>query len=101
MQTPMNIRALVGGLITILVLGFSAEAQTVSLLQTANLSKCTGDSLRLELQIAGNSMGSTNSFKVLYAPGTPSAFTLALSDTAQIVKWHPFYPFRWAQTAIQ
>ena len=92
MQTPMNIRALVGGLITTLVLGFSTEAQTISLLQTANLSKCTGDSLRLELQIAGNSMGSSNTFKVLYAPGAPSAFTLALSDTAQIVKWQSILP---------
>ncbi len=92
MQTPMNIRALAGGLITSMVLGFSAEAQTISLLQPFGLTACTGDSLLLELQIAGSDMQPTNSFKVLYAPGTSSAFTLALSDTAQIVKWRSILP---------
>ncbi|MDP4743206.1 MAG: hypothetical protein NWR91_07080, partial [Schleiferiaceae bacterium] len=88
----MNIRALAGGLITSMVLGFSAEAQTISLLQPFGLTACTGDSLLLELQIAGSDMQPTNSFKVLYAPGTSSAFTLALSDTAQIVKWRSILP---------
>ncbi|MEY3692868.1 MAG: hypothetical protein RL157_192, partial [Bacteroidota bacterium] len=88
----MKFHAFFAGLFTALVLSFSAHAQSVSLVQTPNLSKCTGDSLRLELQVSGSPMSSTNSFKVLFAPGFPSSFTQAASSILPIVKWQSILP---------
>jgi gliding motility-associated-like protein len=88
----MKFPALFGWLSAALLLGFSAQGQSLALVQTANLSKCTGDSLRLELQVSGNAMSGTNSFKVQFAPGTPASFTLGASVTLPIVKWQSILP---------
>ncbi|MFZ9732693.1 MAG: gliding motility-associated C-terminal domain-containing protein [Schleiferiaceae bacterium] len=75
-----------------LLLGIQATGQTISLVQTPNLSKCTGDSLRLELNVAGSAMASNNHFRVMMAPGAPTAFTTANSDTLPIVKLRSILP---------
>ncbi|MGA0109932.1 MAG: hypothetical protein ACO3HG_05635, partial [Schleiferiaceae bacterium] len=75
-----------------LLLGIQATGQTISLVQTPNLSKCTGDSLRLELNVAGSAMAATNHFRVMMAPGAPAAFTAVNSDTLPVVKLRSILP---------
>jgi len=88
----MKFHAFFAGLFTALVLSYSAQGQNVSIVPILNLSKCTGDSLRLELQVTGSPMSSTNSFQVLFAPGSPSSFTQAASTILPIVKWQSILP---------
>lgn len=74
----------------LLAIGTSASAQNLVLIQNANLSKCTGDSLRLEMTISGLSFPTTNSFKVLISSG--SSFSFPSCDTMPIVKWRSISP---------
>ena len=67
-------------------------AQTLDLVQAPNLSKCTGDSLRLTMTISTPGMAAANDFYVLLAPGMKAAFTQATSDTLDIVKWQSITP---------
>jgi len=65
----------------------SLFGQSLSLVQTPNLSKCTGDTLRLDLGITGNALAATNRLRVLIAPGMPSSFTVANADTLPITEF--------------
>ncbi|MEY4171972.1 MAG: hypothetical protein RL485_342, partial [Bacteroidota bacterium] len=88
----MKFHALASSFVAAVLFSLSAQAQSISLVQTANLSICTGDSLRLELTVSGSPMASTNSFKVHMAPGMPSSFTMAASTQRPIVKWQSILP---------
>jgi gliding motility-associated-like protein len=88
----MKFHALASSFVVAVLFSLSAQAQSISLVQTANLSICTGDSLRLELTVSGSPMASTNSFKVHMAPGMPSSFTMAASTQRPIVKWQSILP---------
>jgi len=68
------------------------QAQTLDLVQAPNLSKCTGDSLRITMTIGTPGMTASNDFYVLLAPGFSSAFSQANSDTLDIVKWQSITP---------
>jgi gliding motility-associated-like protein len=70
----------------------SLFGQSLSLVQTPNLSKCTGDTLRLDLGITGNALAATNRLRVLIAPGMPSSFTVANSDTLPITEFQSYLP---------
>ena len=79
-------------LASLFLLSASLGAQTLDLVQAPNLSKCTGDSLRLTMTIGAPGMSATNDFFVLLAPGMKAAFTQAASDTLDIVKWQSITP---------
>ena len=79
-------------LATLFLFSASLGAQTFDLVQAPNLSKCTGDSLRLTMTIGAPGMSATNDFFVLLAPGMKAAFTQAASDTLDIVKWQSITP---------
>lgn len=80
-------------LFILLVLGpLFVQAQTLDLVQAPNLSKCTGDSLRLTMTIGTPGMAATNDFYVLLAPGISTSFSQANSDTLDIVKWQSITP---------
>lgn len=72
--------------------GFAVSAQSLSLIQTANLSKCTGDSLRLELNIGTQNYPASNSFKIFIAPGQPSSYVHSSASQMPIVKWRSISP---------
>lgn len=74
------------------VIGFAMSAQSLSLVQTANLSKCTGDSLRLELNIGAQNYPLSNSFKIFIAPGQPSSYVHSSATQMPIVKWRSISP---------
>ncbi|HAG33887.1 MAG TPA: hypothetical protein DCL12_00875, partial [Cryomorphaceae bacterium] len=88
----MNLRLRTLVALASLILSFEGAAQSLSMVQTANLSKCTGDSLRLELNVTGSNMSAANGFRVMMAPGAPSTFTVPNSDTLDIVKWRSVFP---------
>ena len=88
----MNLRLRILAALASLILGFEGAAQSISMVQTANLSKCTGDSLRLELNFTGSNMSTANRFRVMMAPGAPGAFAVPNSDTLDIVKFRSVFP---------
>ena len=88
----MNLRLRFLAAFASLILGFEGVAQSISMVQTANLSKCTGDSLRLELNVTGSNMSTANRFRVMMAPGAPAAFAVPNSDTLDIVKFRSVFP---------
>ncbi len=73
-------------------ISFLANSQSIDLTQVPNLSKCTGDSLKLTLTIGTPGMNVINDFHILLAEGQKSAFTLGQSDTLPIVKWESVTP---------
>ncbi|CAI8379907.1 MAG: Uncharacterised protein [Owenweeksia sp. TMED14] len=72
-----------------LSISFLANSQSLSLQQVPNLSKCTGDSLKLTLTIAAPGVNPANDFHVMMSVG---AFASASSDTLPIVKWESVTP---------
>jgi len=75
-----------------LALPFLLGGQTLDLVQAPNLSKCTGDSLRITMTIGAPGMAASNDFYVMLAPGMAGSFTQANSDTLDIVKWQSITP---------
>lgn len=74
------------------LLGNEIYAQSLSMVQTANLSKCTGDSLRLELNVTGSALNAANHYRVMLSPGLPTSFAASNSDTLEIVKFRSVFP---------
>lgn len=70
----------------------SAAAQTVDLVNTPNLSKCTGDSLKVTLTIGSADFQTGNQFKVLFDNNLASSFSTTTADTLDIVKWESVTP---------
>ena len=71
---------------------FLASSQSLDLTQNPNLSKCTGDSLKLTLTIGSPGMNLSNDFNVLFSEGDTNTFTVSSSDTLPIVKWESVTP---------
>ncbi len=74
----------------IIIMGVSAQAQTIQLTQIPNASRCTGDSLAINILLTG-SFSPANSFDVFLTPGIGAAANFSTPPARQvpIVKWTP------------
>lgn len=76
-------------LLLVSLVSMHSFGQSISLNQITNLSKCTGDSLNIQLNIGAPGFNFGNQYTVEFAEGNLATVDFSTAVTLPIVKWAP------------